>query len=140
MKKNLILVGCISLLLGCKSIPKAPVAEQQPLTATIDLVNVQNDKVEVRVDPGDLTSENTTFYIPKTVPGTYSEDNYGKFIEGFQALDHSGNPLAVEQVDENSWRISEATELDYVTYLVNDSYDVEGEQGVFSPSGTNIEA
>ena len=29
--------------------------------------------------------------------------------------------------------------LDKVSYEVNDSYDIEGENGVFSPSGTNID-
>src|SRR5690606_36972579 len=31
-----------------------------------------------------------------------------------------------------------ATQLDKITYYVNDSFDVEGEEGIFSPAGTNI--
>lgn len=139
MKKNLILLCLSGLLVGCKSVPTAPTEEQQVLVS-LDLVNIQDDKVLVKVNPGRFTSESTTFYIPKTVPGTYSEDNYGKFAEGFKALDYSGKELGVEQVDENSWRINSAENLDLVTYFVNDTYDIEGEEGVFSPSGTNIEA
>ena len=139
MKKPLIILAAFGLLTGCKSVPTAPSGEQ-PVVAEIDLVNVQDDKVQVTVNPDRFTTDATTFYIPKTVPGTYSEDNYGKFIVDFKALDYSGKELAVEKLDQNSWKISNAANLDQVTYWVNDSYDVEGEQGVFSPSGTNIEA
>ena len=139
MRKHLTILAALGLLAGCKSVPTTPAGEQ-PVVASIDLVNVQDDKVKVSVNPERFTTDATTFFIPKTVPGTYSEDNYGKFIEGFRALDYSGNELTVEQLDQNSWKISNAADLDLVTYLVNDSYDVEGEEGVFSPSGTNIEA
>lgn len=138
MRKHLTILAALGLLAGCKSVPTTPAGEQ-PVVAAIDLVNVQDDKVKVSVNPDRFTTDATTFYIPKTVPGTYSEDNYGKFIEGFKALDYSGKELAVEKLDQNSWKISNAANLDLVTYLVNDSYDIEGEEGVFSPSGTNIE-
>ena len=138
MKKNLIILAGLGLFMGCKSVPTTPPGEQ-PVVATIDLVNVLEDKVNVKIDPDRFTTETTSFFIPKTVPGTYSEDNYGEFIEDFRALDYSGKELPAEQVDKNSWRINDAAELDYVTYRVNDSYDIEGEKGVFSPSGTNIE-
>lgn len=139
MKRKLLILGVLVSLVGCKSVPTTP-AGDQPVVAVIDLVNVTEDKVQVSVNPDRFTTDVTTFYIPKTVPGTYSEDNYGKFIEDFKAMDHSGKELAVEKLDQNSWRINNASDLDLVTYRVNDSYDVEGEEGVFSPSGTNIEA
>ena len=45
----------------------------------------------------------------------------------------------VAKTDENSWLIENAAQLDKVTYFVNDSFDMDGEKGVFSPSGTNID-
>jgi len=94
----------------------------------------------VKVDPGAFSSEVVTFYIPKTVPGTYSTDNYGKYVEGFKAFDYDGTELSVTKADENTWNISNGQRLDKVSYWVNDTYDTEGEQkeAVFSPSGTNI--
>ncbi|HSP11133.1 MAG TPA: hypothetical protein VLO29_01295, partial [Salegentibacter sp.] len=111
---------------------------KQPVVATLDLVNVEDDKVKVSVNPDRLTAEEIEFNIPKTVPGTYSNDDYGKFIEDFTALDYNGNELEFRREGENTWIILNAAQLDKVTYLVNDSYDIEGEEGVFSPSGTNI--
>lgn len=131
------LTGAI-LLSACGPTQNQP-SENQLVLANIDLVNVTNDQVKVSVNPGKFTTETTTFYIPKTVPGTYEVNNYGQFIEGLKALDYDGNELVVNKLDENSWAISNATKLEKVTYLVNDSYDIEGENGVFSPAGTNID-
>ncbi len=138
MKKILYAVAVISALYGCKT-SKISTAKEQPILANIDLVNVQDDKVQVSVDPGRFTSDSTVFYLPKTVPGTYSTDNYGQFIDDFKAFDYQGNELKATKLDENSWSIANAEDLDKVSYWVNDSFDIEGERDVFSPSGTNIE-
>lgn len=138
MKKIIYAVAAIATLVGCKSMQQN--TNSDLVVANLDLVNVDDDKVMVSVDPGKFTTEETTFYIPKTVPGTYSTDNYGQFIEGVKAIDYKGNELSVTKLDDNSWKISNATALDKVTYWVNDSYDIEGEEGVFSPAGTNIKA
>lgn len=139
MRKFYCTLLAVATLAACKSIQTSPTGHQ-PVKVNLDLVNIQDDKVLVHVDPERFSIEETTFFIPKTVPGTYSEDNYGKFVEGFKALDYDGNEMEVSQVNDNSWNIANARNLDLVTYWVNDSYDVEGEEGVFSPSGTNIEA
>lgn len=108
----------------------------------IDLKDVKDDKVMVEVAVPAVTTNEITYFIPKIVPGTYSADNYGKFIEGFKAFDKKGKELKVEKADDNSWKISGAKALAKVTYLVNDTYDTEGNgtHEIFSPAGTNIAA
>ena len=80
--------------------------------------------------------------MPKTVPGTYSIDNYGKYVSDFKAYKKNGDTLPVNQIDENSWEISNATKLYKIEYLVDDTYDSEFGKDedtiVFSPAGTNI--
>jgi hypothetical protein len=83
--------------------------------------------------------------IFKTVPGTYSEDNYGRYIEDLKAYDAKGTLLTVKKIDINSWSISKAKTLEKITYLVNDSFDTEkgtkfGDEDIFSPAGSNIDA
>lgn len=131
-----------ALLLGCGASKNIGKSGDTAILAHIDLLNVRGDKVEVTVDPGPFTTSEVVFYIPKTVPGTYSIDNYGKYIDSLVAWDYKGGKLAVIQVDENSWKVNDAAALDKVTYLVNDTYDSEREQAeaVFSPAGTNIKA
>ncbi|MDR9457424.1 MAG: peptidase M61 [Salegentibacter sp.] len=137
MKKILYTFALLGTLISCKTTQVQP-EPKQPIIASLDLVNVDDDKVKVSVDPDRLTGEEIRFYIPKTVPGTYSNDDYGKLVEDFTALDYKGNEMEFHRENENTWVISNATELDKLTYFVNDTYDIEGEEGVFSPSGTNI--
>ncbi|AWH83726.1 peptidase M61 [Flavobacterium album] len=110
------------------------------IKVAIDLKDVKDDKVMVTVTPPAFDTETTTFFIPKIVPGTYSEDNYGKYIENFKAYDSKGKELTVAKADDNSWTIQGAKKLAKVTYLVNDTYDIEGTHEIFSPAGTNIKA
>jgi predicted metalloprotease with PDZ domain len=114
--------------------------KDKDIKVAIDLNNVKDDKVMVTITPQPFKSETITYFIPKIVPGTYSADNYGQFIEGFKAFDSKGNELAVTHPDENSWKIAGGKKLAKVTYWVNDSYDNEAGKAdpIFSPSGTNI--
>ncbi len=117
-------------------------ATSKPIDASIDLVNVTNDMVHVTINPGRFTTESINFYIPKTVPGTYSNNNYGQFLENVTAYDYDNNPMEISSVDTNTWKIANATNFDRIEYDVNDSFDTEAEveEAVFSPAGTNIEA
>ncbi len=138
MKKIFFVLSVTILLSACG--PTQQDSKNGPILTYIDLVNITNDQVKVSVDPGKFSTDTTTFYIPKTVPGTYEVNNYGQFIDNLKAFDYDGNEMNVVKSDENSWKIANATKLDKIAYLVNDSYDIEGENGVFSPAGTNIEA
>ena len=116
-----------------------------PIETSINLTKVSNDKVPVTVDPGRFTANTVTFHLPKVVQGTYSISDFGKYIDDFKALDYSGNEIPVERLDDNTWTISNAKNLDKLSYWVNDTYDQEEVGGIgyevpFSPSGTNIES
>lgn len=137
MKKIFYALVLTVTALGCKT-SQTTVSEKQPVLATLDLVNIQDDKVMVTVDPGKINTETIIFFIPKTVPGTYSTSNYGAYAENLKAYDYKGKELPVTVYDENSWGISNATKLDKVTYWMNDTFDVSGEGGIYSMAGTNI--
>ncbi|MDT0649763.1 peptidase M61 [Autumnicola edwardsiae] len=137
MKKLIYALAMSFAIFGCKT-TQSTIAEEQPIVTKLDLVNVQDDRVMVSIDPAEFTTETTTFYIPKTVPGTYSTSNYGKYSEDLKAFDYKGNELEIVQLDENSWSIPDAKNLDKITYWVNDTFDVQGEGGIYSMAGTNI--
>ena len=114
-----------------------------PVKAILDLNNIQDDRVKVVMIPQKTTKDEILFQIPKTVPGTYSADNYGKYIDEFKAFDAAKKELKVEKTDENTWKIHNAKTLSQVVYFVNDTYDTEkgsgfGKDEVFSPAGSNI--
>jgi len=141
--KKLILSALLTLSVGNFTVTaqkKAPVAEE--VKVAIDLNVVKDDKVMVTVTPPKLATNDIVFHIPKTVPGTYSTDNYGKLVDDFKAYDKGGKELTTTKTDDNSWKITNAKALNKVTYWVNDTYDIEGNGGfgkeIFSPAGSNI--
>ncbi|MBT8292095.1 MAG: peptidase M61 [Eudoraea sp.] len=140
MKKLFISYVFLVLLYGCGASKSVLSEDNAVIETTIDLVNVDNDRVSVTIDPGSFSKQDISFFIPKTVPGTYSEDNYGKYIEDLKAYDYQGNELSVTSIGINEWNISNATKLDKISYYVTDTYDTESESNdpVFSPAGTNI--
>ena len=146
MKKIIATLALVAVFIGCKTANSTnnTVAKQE-VDVNINLTDVKNDKVFVTVTAPKITTDEVTYSIPKTVPGTYSEDNYGRFIEDLKAYDSKGNLLIVKKTDDNTWSISNAKTLKTVTYLVNDTFDTEkgtgfGNDDIFSPAGTNIDA
>lgn len=107
---------------------------------TIDLVNVNHDKIKVELKTPSIVKNSITYYLPKIIPGTYSVDDYGRYVEGFRAFDKNGDTLPVVKPDINSWRISGADRMVKLSYLVNDSYDdTLTRQVIFEPAGSDIE-
>ncbi len=148
MKKTLAIIGFSALLVACGSSSTKTnsddLATSNPIATVIDITKVSDDKVPVNINPGRFTLETVTYRLPKVVQGTYSISDFGKYIDTFQAFDYNGNLLVTNQVDTNTWTITNATQLDYITYLVNDTFDQEKVGGIggdvpFSPAGTNIE-
>ncbi len=105
---------------------------------SMDLNVVKDDKIMVTVIPPTIKESKVVYSFPKIIPGTYSEDDYGKFIEDFAAYDSKGKALPVTKLDVNSYEISGAKSLAKVTYWVNDTFDIENTHEIFSPAGTNI--
>lgn len=142
MKKIFLSLALVSLLYSCKPTAALQNSSVQEVNVNIDLNNVKDDKVMVTVSAPTITTDEIVYHIPKIIPGTYSEDDYGKFIDNVNAFDKKGKKLEVTQLDANSWTIKNAKSLDKITYWVNDTYDIESGggfgRGVFSPAGTNI--
>ena len=132
-----------TLLLSCGGSKNAPndLAINQVIETRMDLTRVDNDRVPVLIDPGRFVADTVIYRLPKVVQGTYAVGDYGTFVDDFKAYDYSGNELRTEQLDSNSWAIYGSKDLDRLTYLVNDTFDMEnsGTPTPFSPAGTNIE-
>lgn len=146
MKKIIFALAFASVLWSCKTASSSTASSvKEEVQVNINLTDINNDKVLVTVLSPKIKTDEVTYHIPKTVPGTYSEDNFGKYIDDLKAFDKKGNALNVKKTDTNSWSISNAKTLDKITYLVNDTYDTEkgkgfGSEDIFSPSGSNIDA
>lgn len=143
-----LLLLLISVLSSCKSVNQQTAFlsnSKEEIQVNINLTDIKDDKVFVSVQAPLIASDNITFSFPRMVPGTYSDDNFGKFIDDFKAYDKKGNVLKVKKTDVNSWVIYNSKTLNKITYLVNDTFDTEkkggfGSDDIFSPSGSNIDA
>jgi predicted metalloprotease with PDZ domain len=134
------------LLASCSSTKnsKNDLAINLPIETSINLNNVTNDKAPVIINPGRFTESTITYRLPRVVQGTYSVSDFGKYVDDFKAINYKGESMPVVKVDKNTWTITNAKELDKISYLVNDTFDIETKGGIggeepFSPSGTNIE-
>lgn len=145
MKKILFAFAFATIVWSCKTASSSTTSSNNAdIQVNINLNEINNDKVLVTVKSPKIKTDEITYHIPKMVPGTYSEDNYGKYIEDLKAYDKKGNMLSVIKKDTNSWSISDAKNLDKITYLVNDTFDTEqgkgfGSDDIFSPAGSNID-
>ncbi|MEA9413058.1 peptidase M61 [Flavobacterium sp. PL02] len=145
MKKIIVTLALAAVFLGCKTGSSTTASAKPEVAVNINLNDVKDDKVLVTVTAPKINTDEVTYSIPKTVPGTYSEDNYGKYIDDLKAYDSKGVLLTVKKLDDNTWSIANAKTLKTITYLVNDTFDTEkgtgfGNDDVFSPAGTNIDA
>lgn len=145
MKKIILSIAVLTFFYSCKtaSTTASSAGNRKDVSVTVDLNTIVDDKVKVTVLTPTFTTDEVVYHLPKIIPGTYSEDNYGKLIEDVKAFDKKGTALTVTKLDTNSWTIKDAKSLDKITYLVNDTYDSEGGRGfgkedIFSPAGTNI--
>ena len=142
------MIASASVLWSCQTTgtaTKNSKTDTNLVQVAINLSDVTEDKVLVTVTAPKISTNEVTYSIPKIVPGTYSVDDYGKYIEDFKAFDSQGNILAVAKTDDNTWTIKNAQSLQKISYLVNDTFDTEkgggfGQNDIFSPAGTNIDA
>jgi predicted metalloprotease with PDZ domain len=138
MKKILSAIAIIALLGSCAT-SKNAVQNKNLIEVGIDLNTVVDDKVKVEVNPQKIKENSIVYQIPAIVPGTYAMSNYGKFISDFKAYDYKGNELTIEKLDDNSWQIDNASNLDKISYWVDDTFDSEMKHGIYVMAGTNIE-
>lgn len=135
--RSLFIVLVFASLTGFAQSKKGAAAYQY----TVDLTKVVDDKINVELSVPPIKSQEITFFLPKIVPGTYSIADYGRFVTNLKAFDKKGAALPVEHINDNAWKIKNASKLVKVTYTVDDTYDTElTADPIFQPAGTNIEA
>ena len=107
----------------------------------LDLNQVSDDKLIINLAVPEMEGDSFLFHFPKTIPGTYATQDFGKYISAFQAKNGRGEVLPVEKISNNTYVIREATGIKSIRYQVDDTFDSkERENKVFEPAGTNIQA
>ena len=106
----------------------------------IDLANLVDDRLFVEVDVPRPSTDTATFVFPVTIPGTYEEHRWWRFVRDFKAVDAQGSPLPIRRSVDSQFVIDDARRLSRVEFWVDDSFDDPSEQySVFQPAGTSFE-
>lgn len=127
------------LFFGLLVIFSASSFAQEKYKFHMDLNKINNDLIQVTLEPPAISKEKIIYNIPKIVPGTYQIYDFGQYVMDFQAFDKEGKVLYVNRLDDNRWEIHDADKLGKISYWVEDTWDAEVEELVFEPGGTNIE-
>lgn len=132
-KFSMVLIACLLLLSTVTS-------AQYVYRYSVDLTKVRNDELKVELITPAISGQEIVFYMPKIVPGTYINSDFGKFVHNIKAFDKSGKELPITaQADSNSWRIKKATRLYKIVYNVEDTWDTKIKHTVYEMAGTNFE-
>jgi len=105
----------------------------------VDLTKPVGKGVAVELITPAFTAEKTVYKMPKIVPGTYANYDFGKFVTNLSAFDEHNNPLKVVRIDSNQWEIAPADKLYKLTYVVLPTFSTQHSPVVFEPAGTNIQ-
>ena len=144
------MLSCLGLawLCACSASKSPNGVSRDVVQVSIDLENVDSDRVRVKVVPPRQKSGPVSYHFPKIIPGTYSIADYGRYIDDIKAFKKDGSEIKVTRTDSNTVVIDDAKRLAYISYLVNDTFDneessdpfSEKSKTIFSPAGTNIDA
>ena len=107
---------------------------------SVDLNEVENDRVYVHLQCPGLNQDTVIFHFPKTIPGTYKELDYGEMIPGIEPRDSNGELVPVEKIGKNIFQITQAQDLTMIHYWIDDTWDhPKTMRRIWAMGGTNIE-
>jgi len=107
---------------------------------SVDLNEVENDRVYVHLHCPGLNQDTVIFHFPKTIPGTYKELDYGEMIPGIEPRDSNGELVPVEKIGKNIFQITQAQDLTMIHYWIDDTWDhPKTMRRIWAMGGTNIE-
>jgi predicted metalloprotease with PDZ domain len=106
----------------------------------IDLNKIEKDVLTVKMTLSKAPQTDQVIYsFPATVPGTYDKQDFGRFVLSMTANTAEGKTLKVKKQGNNSFVISDAKTLKYLSYNVEDILDKKVKKNpIFSPAATNF--
>lgn len=114
---------------------------QDKIQYKLDLNKLNNDRLEVIVKTPKFKQKEVIYALPKIVPGTYANYDFGRFVQDFRAIDAQGKNLRIKKTSPNTYQISNAAQLSEIRYFVDDTWDSPEIAGdyVFEPAGTSFQ-
>lgn len=106
----------------------------------IDLNNINEDQFKVTMIPDKLSEDNDIFQFASIAPGTYQIMDIGRFVRAFHAYDTQGQPVHVEQLSTNQWKLSDPEVTARIEYSIAETWDTPVEEHpIYRMCGTSLE-
>ena len=119
---------------------RAATAQGSPIGYAIDLTKRADDQFKVTAWVGGLGSGNAVYQFASTAPGTYQVMDIGRFVRSFEAFDAAGDPVPVERVSVNQWKLSDPARVRTLRYSVAETWDTKVDRHqVYLMCGTSME-
>lgn len=109
------------------------------IVAQTSLNQLTDGRLALKVYPPENTADTLIYAMPKIIPGTYSISDFGNLVYQLKAVSAKGDTLPVEKLDDNRWQITEAQQLDHVSYTVGPTFTDPAGKHIFEPAGTRFE-
>jgi predicted metalloprotease with PDZ domain len=142
------LIGAILLILSCNIDavifeglePPESINLSESFYYRIDLTNRVDDKFRVSFFTEGLTSANSIFQFPVTVPGTYRILDFGRFISDFKVYDENNNQLNATRINNGQWEFESPEDVYRIEIEIYETWDTPVEENqIFKMSGTSLE-
>lgn len=101
----MMLAGCWALIHSAQGAVETLQDRPQNLKYEVDLNQAITRYISVRLK-ADSQGEFTELMLPTWTPGSYLIREYAKHIDRISAEDSSGQPLQVEKISKNRWRVA----------------------------------
>ncbi len=96
---------------------------QEGITARIDLRGQRNDRLEVELIVPPMGDAPLVFGLPRIVPGIYGAMDHGRLAGAMEAFNAKGEPVPIQRLDVDRWRIPVPQDLYRITYSVDDGWE-----------------
>ena len=104
--------------------------------AYINLSDTSDDHFHIKLNINNNAHDTLHYFFPKIVPGYYTEVNLGKFVSNFLVRYKNGNEVELQKNSVNSYIIPDAKNIDYLSYMVEDTFD--SNNPIYEGVGSNI--
>ena len=91
---------------------------QNKFSYTISIPDPSSESYQVEMNISGVHSESLVLKMPKWMPGYYQIMDYAKDVRAIKATDENGETLTVNQLNENTWKVSGSAKQVKVNYTV----------------------
>lgn len=89
-----------------------------PISYHLSIASISEHLLNIEMIIPANQEKSLTLSLPSWIPGSYMVRDFARNLHSLSALTPDGNPLTVEQVDKQTWRVENPKQAVHVSYTV----------------------